>query len=215
MAIEGSLKDISLANLIQLNCQEMNEVKIILNYLDKEGVIFISEGNLNHAQMGTLSGVEVVYELLRWRGGTFQVINNVKSPKKNINKSWNSILLEGMQLIDEGDVPMVENLDKLTNDLKEMSEVTGAIVVARDGTVLAESVESNAEKEGAVTVFLGNAADQIGETLALGSFNWGIAELGQERMLVLEQPDFFIGLLLTEKASPAMVAAKVEEAVAT
>jgi hypothetical protein len=38
--------------------------------------------------------------------------------------------------------------------------------------------------------------------------------MGQDRTLVLEQPDFFVGLLLTEKASPALVAAKVEETLA-
>jgi len=61
---------------------------------------------------------------------------------------------------------------------------------------------------------VGNAADQIGETMALGAFDWGVVAMGRDRTLVLEQPDFFVGLLLTEKASPALVAAKVEETLA-
>jgi len=109
---------------------------------------------------------------------------------------------------------MEDRLNKLAHDLSEMASVSGSVVVARDGTVLAEAIESNAEKEGAVAVFTGNAAGQIGEAMALGAFDWGVVSMGQDRMLVLEQPDFFVGLLLTEQASPALVAAKVEETLA-
>jgi predicted regulator of Ras-like GTPase activity (Roadblock/LC7/MglB family) len=214
MPLEGSLKDLSLVNLIQLNCQEMNEVKINLEYLGKEGIIFCSDGNMVHAATGPLTGEEAVYELLRWNGGTFRLQDGVTPPERTIDRNWNSILLEGMQRIDEGEISMEDRLNKLAHSLNEMAMVSGAVIVARDGTVLAEALESNAEKEGAVAVFVGNAADQIGEAMALGPFDWGVITMGRDRMLVLEQPDFFVGLLLTEKASPALVAAKVEETLA-
>lgn len=214
MPLEGSLKDLSLANLIQLNCQEMSEVKITLEYLGKGGIIFCSGGNMVHAATGPLKGEEAVYELLRWNGGTFRVQNGVTPPERTIDRNWNSILLEGMQRIDEGEISMGDRLNKLAHGFNEMAMVSGAVIVARDGTVLAEAIESDAEKEGAVAVFVGNAADQIGEAMALGSFDWGVVTMGKDRMLVLEQPDFFVGLLLTEKASPALVASEVEETLA-
>ncbi len=214
MPLEGSLKDLSLVNLIQLNCQEMNEVKIALEYLGKEGVIFCRGGNIVHAATGSLIGEEAVYELLRWGGGTFRVQNGVTLTERTINRNWNSILLEGMQRIDEGDASMEDKLNKLTHDLSEMAAVSGAVIVARDGIVLAEAIEGNAEKEGAVAVFVGNAADQIGEALALGPFDWGVVAMGQDRILVLERSNFFMGLLLTEKASPALVASEVQDTLA-
>jgi len=214
MPLEGSLKDLSLVNLIQLNCQELNEVKIILEYLGKEGVIFCSGGNIIHAATGSLIGEEAVYELLRWGGGTFRVQNGVKLTERTINRNWNSILLEGVQRIDEGEASMEDRLNKLTRDLGEMATVSGAVIVAQDGTVLAEAIEGNAEKEGAVAVFVGNAADQIGEALALGPFDWGVVAMGQDRMLVLKRSNFFMGLLLTDKASPALVASEVEDTLA-
>jgi len=134
--------------------------------------------------------------------------------ERTINRNWNSILLEGMQRIDEGEASMEDRLNKLTHDLGEMATVSGAVIVARDGTVLAEAIEGNAEKEGAVAVFVGNAADQIGEALALGPFDWGVVAMGQDRMLVLKRSNFFMGLLLTEKASPALVASEVEDTLA-
>lgn len=216
MPLEGSLKDLSLANLIQLNCQELNEVEITLEYLGKEGVIVCSGGNVIHAATGSLTGEEAVYELLRWKAGTFRMQQNgLTLPQRTINKNWNSLLLEGMQRIDEGEVSMEDRLNKLAHDLSEMAMVSGAVIVARDGTVFAEAVESNAEKEGAVVVFVGNAAGQIGEALALGNLNWGVVAMGQDRVLILEQPNFFVGLLLTEKASPTLVASEVGESLAT
>jgi len=211
MPLEGSLDDLSLANLIQLNCQEMNNVRITLQYLGKEGIIFCSDGDIVHSVTGALTGDEAVFELLRWKAGSFRVISNIAPPERNVDRSWNTLLLEGMQRIDEGDETMEDKYSKLVNDLRQMPTVSGAVVMARDGTVLADAIEGNAEREGAVAVFLGNAADQIGEALALGSFDWGVASLGQERMLVLERPDFFIGLFLSEKASPALVTTGVEE----
>jgi len=76
--------------------------------------------------------------------------------------------------------------------------------------VLAHDLEGDAEKEGAVAVFVGNAANQVGEALALGTFERGVVAIGKDRMLVLEQPDYYVGLLLGERASPALVTSQAE-----
>ncbi len=88
---------------------------------------------------------------------------------------------------------------------RRLPGVEGAVLVARDGTVLAEDLDADAEKEAAVAVFVGNAADEIGEALALGTLERGIVEVGGDRMLVLEQPKYFVGLLLESRASPELV----------
>ncbi|HNT05729.1 MAG TPA: hypothetical protein PKJ21_06095, partial [Anaerolineae bacterium] len=66
-------------------------------------------------------------------------------------------------------------------------------------------------REGAVAVFVGSAASQIGESLALGPFERGVVETvgAGTRLLIVERPDYYAGVLLSERASPALVAAKV------
>jgi hypothetical protein len=76
--------------------------------------------------------------------------------------------------------------------------------------VLDHELDGDPQKEGAVAVFVGNAASQIGEFLALGPFKWGTVGLGKDIMLVLERPDYHVGLLLSERASPAMVASNAQ-----
>ena len=95
-------------------------------------------------------------------------------------------------------------------NLKAIEGVAGVVIAARDGVVLEHSLDGDPDKEGAVAVFVGYAAAQVGQSLALGNFEWGTVAIGKETMLVVEQPDFYVGLLLEEKASPALVASKLE-----
>jgi predicted regulator of Ras-like GTPase activity (Roadblock/LC7/MglB family) len=99
----------------------------------------------------------------------------------------------------------------LAEDLAKMTSVEGSVIVAADGTVVAGTMEGDAEKEGAVAVFVGTAAGLVGSTLALGTFDWGVVSMSGYRMLIVEQPCYFIGLLLATKASPALLAAQVQE----
>jgi predicted regulator of Ras-like GTPase activity (Roadblock/LC7/MglB family) len=103
------------------------------------------------------------------------------------------------------------NLRILAEDLAKMTSVEGTVIVAVDGTVVADTIEGDAEKEGAVAVFVGAAAGLIGSTPALGSFDWGVLSMTRYRMMIVEQPHYFIGLLLGTKASPALLASQVQE----
>ena len=44
--------------------------------------------------------------------------------------------------------------------------------------------------------------------MKLDPFDWGLITMGNDRMLVIERPTFFVGLALGEKASPALVSAE-------
>jgi len=218
MPFVGSLKDVSLSDLIRLNCQEMNEAKITVEYLGKEGVVFCSGGELIHAATGSLEGEEALYELLRWKAGSFSIQYGITLTDRTIERDWNSILQEGTLDFDTGEVSTAptaaaeDKFSRLAHDLCQITTVTGAIIVARDGTVLAEMIEGNAENEGAIAGFLGNAADQIGEVMALGPFEWGTVALTSDRMLIVEKSDFYVGVHITEKASPMLVASDVKSA---
>jgi predicted regulator of Ras-like GTPase activity (Roadblock/LC7/MglB family) len=95
--------------------------------------------------------------------------------------------------------------------LRRVPGVQGAVLVARDGTVVADDFEGDAEKEAAVAVFVGNAASEIGESLALGNLERGSVQVGEDRMLVLEQAKYFAGLVLEDRASPELVHAEARK----
>jgi predicted regulator of Ras-like GTPase activity (Roadblock/LC7/MglB family) len=212
MPVEGSLKELSLPNIIQLNCAEMNTARLSLRHGTREGIICFAEGAIVHAEVDDLVGEEAVYELLSWPDGSFVVETGVLAPERTISASWNELLLEGIRRIDEGEPEIAmsptDDMTALTQELRNIAGVEGAVTISRDGIVLGGDMDGNAEKEGAIAVFVGNAAAQVGEGLDLSPFDWGLVTMGKDRMLILEQPDFFVGLLLGEKASPALVSAE-------
>ena len=214
MPLEGNLRDFSLANIIQLNCSEQNTAKVTLDRRGKEGVIFFDGGSIKHAALGSLAGEEAVYELLRWRDANFRVESGVTTKEETVNTNWNALLLEGMRRIDEGEASMADQMNERAEALRALPGVEGVVLISRDGVVLAESIEGNAEREGAVAVFVGNAADQIGEVLSLTPFDWGVVTMTRDRVLVLGRAQFCAGLLLTEKTSPAMVSSEVAKVLA-
>jgi predicted regulator of Ras-like GTPase activity (Roadblock/LC7/MglB family) len=212
MPIEGDLKELGLPSIIQLNCTERNTARVSVSHQGREGMICFEGGSVVHATAGDLVGEEAVYELLAWPEGSFIVETDLSPPKRTISAEWNMLLLEGMRRIDEGTPaavpPAADDITALAQDLKKIAGVEGAVIASRDGVVLGSDTESDAEREGAVAVFLGNAAGQVGQALDLTPFDWGVVTMGKDRVLILERPDIFVGLLLAQKSSPALTSAE-------
>jgi predicted regulator of Ras-like GTPase activity (Roadblock/LC7/MglB family) len=223
MPLEGTLQELSLTNIIQLNCNEMNTATVVLTHEGRKGTICFSHGAVVHAAAGDLVGEEAVYELLSWPDGSFVIEQGQVAPERTISSNWNTLLLEGIRRLDEGESvtwdtvevasPAVSSADgddmtRLARDLKTIGGVEGTVIISHDGVVFASEIDGNPEKEGAVAVFVGNAAKEAGETMQLAPFDWGLITMGKDRMLVMERPTFFVGLALGEKASPALVSAE-------
>ncbi len=210
MPLQGNLKEMSLANLIQVNCQEMRSARLTLNSKGQKGEVCFSDGQVVHAAVGTLSGEEAVYELLRWDSGIFSLETDAHAPEKTVETPWSDLLLEGMkrmadwQTVEqkaEGDMP-----PNVVERLRGLNGVTAAVIAACDGVVLEAAVPgSDGERESAVAVFVGLAARQISDALTLGTFNQCVVTVKNKRVLVLELPDRYVGLWLEENASPAIV----------
>jgi len=223
--VRGRLRSMSLPSIVQINCTERNQALLRIRDSGQEGTMYFAGGEVVHATLGSLVGEEAVYALLTWSDGKFELEMGSRAPRKSINTGWSGLLLEGMRRLDEeaadlsAGKPRPEGVkDEMTQDLAEalkmIEGVIGVVVTARDGVVLSHVLEGDPELEGAVAAFVGNAASQAGESLSLGIFNWGTVTLGKETMLVMEQSDYYLGLMLGERASPAMIAPNVEQVLA-
>jgi len=221
--VRGNLRTLSLPSIVQINCTERNEALLRIRNQGQEASIFFAEGDVVHAVVGSQVGEEAVYELLAWEEGDFELEMDVRVSERTIGIGWSALLLEGMHRLDEkvagltgleeivvepvvgGEEVQDEMTQELARALRQISGVVGVVITARDGIVLAHDLENDPEKEGAIAVFVGNAANLAGESLALGAFEWGTVVIGKNTMLVLEQSDYYVGLLLGERASPALV----------
>jgi predicted regulator of Ras-like GTPase activity (Roadblock/LC7/MglB family) len=211
MPLQGNLQEMSLANLIQVNCQEMRSARLTLHHAGQEGEVYFSDGQVVHATLGDLAGEAAVYEMLAWLDGTFVLDRDQPAPVKSIDAKWNVLLLEGMKRSAERPVAPHKPEGKMKPDtlaqLKAIEGVAGAVISASDGVVLGVDIPgSDGEGEAAIAVFVGTAAVQLGQVLQLDTFLHGIVFSKNKRLLILQQPERFVGLVLAENSSPAIVA---------
>src|SRR5512136_2878473 len=90
MALQGSLQDMSVADLIQHNCQEGRTARIDLR-LSADGptaVLYLDQGQIVHAESQGQTGEEVVYQVLAWGDGTFAVEPGQTSPERTVQRSY-------------------------------------------------------------------------------------------------------------------------------
>lgn len=167
-AVRGDLHSLSLPNIIQINCTERNQAHLRLRRRQEEASIFFADGNVAHAVLGDRVGEEVIYELLTWEDGEFELEMDVPLPEQTITANWSGLLLEGMRRIDEStaEQDILSDLEAIGEVPQEKADVQ--VIPAADGevgtprTYLAQQLEELRHDVGARCAFL---ADMQGRSL--------------------------------------------------
>jgi DNA-binding response OmpR family regulator len=167
-AVRGNLHSLSLPNIVQINCTERNQAHLRLRRRQKEASIFFADGNIAHAVSGDQSGEEVIYELLTWEDGEFELEMDVPPPEQTITANWSGLLLEGMRRIDESTAEQdilsdLEALDEVPQEKADVQVIPAAAgEVSAPRTYLAQQLEELRRDVGARCAFL---ADMQGRSL--------------------------------------------------
>ena len=221
MAVKGKLSDMSLASLISVNCNEMNQASLLLYREDKEGSIFLTDGNVVHAVLDSFIGKEAVYEMLTWEDGEFELKKNVEPPERTITAGWSSLLLEGMHRIDENAAELedLNGLDKqyekkekdemaakrseaLADTLSEMlassTDIEGAVVVSSDGLVIASQIPKGLDESrmGASAAALFGLSKRTTPELGRGNFTQNLIQGKEGNIIIVSigENAVFVGL---------------------
>ena len=136
MALVGNLKDLKLANLIQINCIERNTAKVSVRNSRKVGQMYFVDGAIIHAEIGPYIGERAVHEMLSITEGAFKVEAGIEAPAHTINRPWNSVVLEGLRLIDEKEIKTAALPKQLLAHIAEMEGVTQVFVLDAHGKVI-------------------------------------------------------------------------------
>jgi len=101
MALQGSLADIALPDVIQLVSVSGKTGVFTLSGSGVDGKIFLKDGQITDALSGPLRGEYAVYEMATWRHGQFIFTANVEAERVTINKSNTSLMMEAARRMDE------------------------------------------------------------------------------------------------------------------
>lgn len=101
MSLQGSLKHLQLADVIQLISVSGKTGMFHLKKEEHVGQIYLKDGNMVHAELGEIKGEEAVYELAIWNDGEFHFEPDVEPATRTISKSNTNLLMEAARRLDE------------------------------------------------------------------------------------------------------------------
>lgn len=225
-ALEGNLQMMSLASIIQINCEERNQAQLTLNHLGELGTIFFNNGEMVHAKTGDLVGDEAIYAMLGWEEGTFKAKMGVEPGLITIDKNWSGLLLEGMRRIDESTVdwsPEWEDVstpvegehenqipEKIVKAIITNRDITSAVICSNTGTLITQEKSTDPESDIALGVLLIEKAENIGGYLDGGSLVRIVLTGSENRFYIQQQEDNNLLLSLTRRSSAETVFKSVQ-----
>jgi CheY-like chemotaxis protein len=100
--VSGSLAQMNVIDLLQSLEMGRKTCALTLTSGEEKSRMFFSDGQINDAEYGTLSGDEAVYKALRWvDSGRFEIDFSARSSAQTTTRSTQGLLMEGLRLLDE------------------------------------------------------------------------------------------------------------------
>jgi len=108
-AFAGNLSFLNIGELMQLlgTTGGTGTLYISSNYASQPGVIYIENGNPIDAANGAKTGLDALFSLFGWIDGQFEFIQEDIACQKVITQSRMEIILNGLRLLDEGQVEVL------------------------------------------------------------------------------------------------------------
>jgi len=169
MPLTGTLRDLSLSNLVQLQCTEQAHAQVLLTQGNQKGILVFSNGDLISASVSDKTGEDAVYELLTWEEGTFRVDNENVTGERNVHAPWGALLLEGLRLADEARAERDTTVETALRNAKGKQGLRGALVTNHSGLIRADAKDQNTAEDAALIAFVAGRAETISSLLDLGS----------------------------------------------
>jgi len=101
MSFQGSIQELPVPDIIQLVSVSGKTGMFMLVRGPERGYIFLKNGRIVHAEIGSLSGEEAVYALAIWSTGDFQFTPGKETETVSIEKTNTSLLMEAARRLDE------------------------------------------------------------------------------------------------------------------
>ena len=171
----GTLRNIQLTDLIQMCCLSPITMAIRVTKDSQEGMIYIQEGEIIHASFGNIKGEEAFYTIMGWGTGSFETFDSTIIPYVNIEKSWQSLLMEAVRRIDEKkseDISLQDEEDNNENNSLESDNARHAdvsqirqisILIVEDSIMMFKVLEKMLAEDKEIRVIgrAGNGAEAL------------------------------------------------------
>ena len=100
-AFAGDLEKMSIGEVMQTIALTRKIGRLVVVNGSRRGEIYFNEGMVTYADIDRKKGDEGVYRLLSWKNGQFKFDSGATADTQNVQKSAESLLMEGMRRLDE------------------------------------------------------------------------------------------------------------------
>jgi CheY-like chemotaxis protein len=108
--VRGSLAQMNVIDLLQSLELGRKSCSLTLATNSERCEMYFSEGQIHHAVCGNLRGDSAVYRVVGWPGGSFEINFVARSFEHSTTRSTQSLLMEGLRLLDEARRDAEENV---------------------------------------------------------------------------------------------------------
>ena len=105
---QGMLRRVNLQDVIQMECLGRNSSILEINDRKVSGRIYIEDGRIIHAAVGSLAGEAAFQKLLALAAGAFQLQPFEPPPARTIEGQWEFLLMEAARVRDESAQPAAD-----------------------------------------------------------------------------------------------------------
>jgi len=105
--IQGRLEEMSVTELMQSLEMGQKSCRLTLRRNGESAELYFSAGQCKHAQLGAAEGDGVVYQVVNWPDGEFEIDFGANSDRETTTHSTTGLLMEAMRLMDEANQSQV------------------------------------------------------------------------------------------------------------
>ena len=190
----GVMRSVGIQDIIQMECLGRNSCILELRTDNARGRIFIRDGELIHATMGNVEGVDAFNRLMALAGGEFKHFPFEEPGTQTLEGSWEFLLMEASRLKDElaesgGGEAIDDSEDEIPTGLTEPeiaedhfddtesgadvfpTTIHEMVVCSHKGSVLYQWQCEDTEKRIGFLEFVTHKSRQVSQGMQLGLFD--------------------------------------------
>ena len=107
--IQGRLEEMGVTELMQSLDMGQKSCRLTLQRNAQRCELYFAGGQCKDARLGELEGDEVIYQIVGWTDGEFEIDFGASSERVNTTRSTTGLLMEAMRLLDEAHSERVEH----------------------------------------------------------------------------------------------------------
>jgi CheY-like chemotaxis protein len=188
---------LELQDVLQMECLARKSSILVISTGDRQGRIYLCEGEIIHAQSGQLQGEMALYGLLALKGGQFTLEPFTEPEHRTVSGQYQFLLMEAARLRDETDLtsstkrrPSVDPSDPPVATEARGVRIEEVLLSSSAGEVLYQWKCEAIEKHLDLFRQLEQQTMQASKGSPSGRFHRVSVDIGNSRMLIQIQPAF-------------------------